>query len=119
MWNIRDANCFYCNKVTNQITILLLFHWKTKTGPCLETFLYKGNPRRQRISKILVKLIEKGVFGKYGYSRPSLFWDVTWCMLSVCYRRFEIGCRFHIQRSNSQRLLEPWWRSQYIVPKRR
>ena len=46
--------------------------------------------------KMVVKLIEKGVFGKNGYSRPSLFWDVKWCMLLLCYRRFGTGCRFHL-----------------------
>jgi len=33
------------------------------------------------MSEMVVKLIAKGVFDKYGYSMPSLFWDVTWYVL--------------------------------------
>jgi hypothetical protein len=59
------------------------------------------------MSKMVVKLIEKGVFDKYGYSRPSLFWDVTWYVLLFFHRRFGTGCRFHLECSSSQGLLVP------------
>jgi len=71
------------------------------------------------MSKVVFKLIEKGVLGKYGYSRPSLFWDAAWFVLLICYLRLGTGCRFHLEFSSSQGLLEIWWRSQYILLKRR